>query len=1073
MMWLVRIALRRPYTFVCVAILILIGGLVSILTTPVNVFPVIPLPVITVIWTFGGMSPQEMEQRIVTPTEQAYSATVGGIEHIESQAMTGVSVTKIYMQPGADIPTAVAQATAVSQGMTRQLPPSITPPAILRFNATDVPILQIGISSTTMSEANVNDYANFNVRQPLATVSGSTIPGAFGGKPRQINVDIDLGRLYAKGLSPSDVSTAINAQSLILPSGTTKLGPREYQVKLNTSPNAVSQLNDLPIKQVNGAMVYVKDVAWVRDGGGVQTNMVRANGRPGTFLSVIANSGASSLAVANGVKAKLASIRPGLAAGLDIQYLADQTTFVNASIMEVIREALIAAGLTALMILLFLGSWRGTLIIATSIPLAVLCSVILLAAMGQTINVMTLSGLALAVGILVDDATVALENINRHMVRGKEILPAVIDGSAEIATPTFVSTISISIVFLPLFFLSGAAASIFRPLAMAVVFAVLASYFLSRTIVPTMARYLLAGDAHRMAMAVAHPGDVDTTPHGPIERVSARFDKLFERFRHAYHGLLARALSHARIAAVVAFVFVALSMLLVPHIGEDFFPSTDAGSFDMHVRAPAGTRLEEMPFLFAAIERSVRREIPPADLALVLDNIGLNNNPLILALGSGATVSSADGDMLVQLTPTARGTPAAYVRKLRTTLPDEFPGVTFSFLPADITSQILNLGLPAAIDVQVVGRDQLNNYQVASRLASEIKRVAGAVDVRVQQVVNVPQLAFDVDRDRAQQIGLTERDVATSLLVSLSSSGQTAPNFWLNPQNGNSYRVSVMTPQYRINTLDALNRTPVTAAAALTRPPVPGAGQLPPQLFGNLAVSSRQNTFAVVNHYGVQPVSDVYVAVDDRDLGSVAGDINQIIDKVTPTLPKGTSIVMRGQVASMNSTFVGLGFGVAFAIVLVYLLLVINFQSWLDPLVIIMALPGAIAGIVWMLFVSQTTFSVPSLMGAIMTMGVATANSVLVITFADEQRKKGSSALEAALEAGYERLRPVCMTALAMIIGMIPMALGGGQNAPLGFAVIGGLLVATCFTLIVVPVLYSILRAAPPAPPIVLPEETV
>jgi multidrug efflux pump subunit AcrB len=1063
MMWLVRIALRRPYTFVCVAILILIGGLVSIMTTPVNVFPVIPLPVITVIWTFGGMSPEEMEQRIVTTSEQAYSATVGGIEHIESQSLSGVALIKIYMQPTADIPTGVAQVTAVSQSITRQLPPSITPPAILRFNATDVPILQIGISSTTMSEANLNDYANLTIRQPLATVSGSTIPGAYGGKPRQINVDIDLGRLYAKGLSPSDVSTAINAQSLILPSGTTKLGPREYQVKMNTSPNAVTALNELPIKMVNGAMVYVKDVAWVRDGGGVQVNMVRANGRPGTFLSVIANGGASSLAVANGVKAKLASIRSTLASGLDIQYLADQTIFVNASIAEVIREALIAAGLTALMILLFLGSWRGTLIIATSIPLAVLCSIICLAAFGQTINVMTLSGLALAVGILVDDATVALENINRHMAAGKEILPAVIDGSAEIATPTFVSTLSISIVFLPLFFLSGAAASIFRPLAMAVVFAVLASYFLSRTIVPTMARYLLAGDAHRMAMAAAHPDAPPAGHRGPIERVSARFDELFDRFRGAYRTLLAGALAHARVTAAVAFGFVAISMLLVPHIGEDFFPSTDAGSFDLHVRAPAGTRLEEMPFLFAAVERSIRRQIPPADLALVLDNIGVNTGPLNLAMGSGASVSSADGDALVQLTPAGSALTTQYVRKLRGTLPDEFPGVTFSFVPADITSQILNLGLPAAIDVQVVGRDKLANYQVASSLSSQIKRVAGAVDVHVQQVVDVPELAFDIDRKRAQQIGLTERDVATSLLVSLSSSGQTAPNFWLNPQNGNSYRVSVMTPQYRVNTLDALNRTPVTGVAALD----------PPQLFGNLATSSRQNTFAVVNHYGVQPVSDVYVSVDDRDLGGVAGDIDRIIAQATPTLPKGTSIVMRGQVASMQSTFVGLGFGVAFAIVLVYLLLVINFQSWLDPLVIIMALPGAIAGIVWMLFVSQTTFSVPSLMGAIMTMGVATANSVLVITFADEQRKKGRSAVEAAIDAGFERVRPVCMTALAMIIGMIPMALGGGQNAPLGHAVIGGLLVATCFTLVVVPVLYSILRAAPPKPPIVLPEETV
>jgi multidrug efflux pump subunit AcrB len=1072
MMWLVRIALRRPYTFVCVAILILIGGLVSIVSTPVNVFPVIPLPVITIIWTFAGLSPQEMEGRIVQIAEQAYSATVGGVEHIESQSLTGVAVIKLYMQPGSDVPTAVAQATAVSQGVTRQMPAGITPPAVLRFNATDVPILQIGVSSATMSEANLNDYASFNIRQPLATVAGSTIPAPYGGKPRQINVDIDLGRLYSRGLSPSDVSTAINAQAVILPSGTAKLGPREYQVKLNTSPDAVRLLNEMPVKMVNGAMVYVKDVAWVRDGGGVQTNMVRANSRPGTFLSIIANTGASSLAVANGVKAKLNSIRPALVSGLDIQYLADQTIFVNASIMEVIREALIAASLTALMILLFLGSWRATLIIATSIPLAVLSSIICLAALGQTINVMTLSGLALAVGILVDDATVALENINRHMAQGKEILQAVIDGSAEIANPTFVSTLSITIVFAPLFFLSGAAASIFRPLAMAVVFAVLASYFLSRTIVPTMARYLLAGDAHRMAMAVAHPDQKQSGPRGPIERVSARFDRLFERFRKAYHALLSRALAHARLVAAIAFGFVAVSMLLVPHIGEDFFPSTEAGTFDLHVRAPAGTRLEEMPFLFAAVERSIRRQIPPADLTLILDNIGLNSGPLNLALGSGATVSSADGDALVQLTPAASALATEYTRKLRATLPNEFPGVTFTFLPADITSQILNLGLPAAIDVQVVGRNQLGNYQIATRLASEIKRVAGAVDVGVQQVVNVPELAFDVDRIRAEEIGLTERDVATSLLVSLSSSGQTAPNFWLDPQNGNSYRVSVMTPQMRINTLDALNRTPVTSTIASVAAAAAATGT-PPQFFGNLALMSRQNTFAVVSHYAMQPVADVYVSIDDRDLGSVSGEIDQIIARATPTLPKGTSIVMRGQVASMRSTFVGLGFGVAFAIVLVYLLLVINFQTWLDPLVIIMALPGALAGIIWMLFVSQTTFSVPSLMGAIMTMGVATANSVLVITFADEQRAKGRSAAEAALDAGFERIRPVCMTALAMIIGMIPMALGGGQNAPLGHAVIGGLLVATCFTLVVVPVLYSILRAAPLAPPIVLPEQSV
>jgi multidrug efflux pump subunit AcrB len=803
----------------------------------------------------------------------------------------------------------------------------------------------------------------------------------------------------------------------------------------------------------------------VHDGSGVQTNIVRTNGRPGTYLEVLKNGSASSLAVVDGIKAMLARIESTFVSGLNVQLLADQSIFVRASIMDVIREALIAGCLTALMILLFLGSWRSTLIIATSIPLAVLCSIICLAAFGQTINVMTLSGLALAVGILVDDATVALENVNRHMAQGKEILQAVIDGSAEIATPTFVSTISISIVFVPLFFLSGPAAALFRPLAMAVVFAVLASYLLSRTIVPTMARALLAGDAHRYVLEKAQRvvGKVSAPiRRGPIERVSARFDVYFERFRGAYRALLASALAHRWQTAGVAGAFVALSMLLVPHVGQDFFPSVDGGSFSLHVRAPAGTRLEETELFFAGVERSIRRQIPDSDLTLVLDNIGLNLNPVNLATGSTSTVSSADGDVLVQLAANHSAPTNDYVRRLRATLPNEFPGVTFFFTAADITSQVLNLGLPAAIDVQVVGNDKMADYKVASQLAAQIKRVPGAVDVRVQQVVNAPELMFTVDRIRAQQIGLTQSNVASSMLISLSSSAQTAPNFWLNPQNGITYRVNVMTPQYKINTLDMLNRTPVTA---------PGLPQ--PQLFGNLATSVRDNGFAVVNHYNVQPVADVYAGADDRDLGSVAADIQAIITRATPTLPKGTSVVMRGQVASMKSSFLGLGLGVAFAIVLVYLLLVINFETWLDPLVIVMALPGAMAGIVWILFVTRTTFSVPSLMGAIMAMGVATANSVLLISFADEQRARGHTAAQAALEAGFERIRPVCMTALAMIIGMLPMALGGGQNAPLGTAVVGGLLVATFFTLVIVPVLYSILRAAPLPPPIVLPEQSV
>ncbi len=1056
MMWIVRVALRRPYTFVCGAILVFIGGLVAIMTTPVDIFPAIPLPVATVIWQFQGMSPEEMEQRVVTIVERSYSAAVNDIEHIESQSLDGVAVIKVFFQPTADVATGIAELTAASQSNTRILPPGITPPIILRFNATDVPILQIGVGSSTMSQADLNDYVSNFVRTPLATAQGSTIPFPYGGAPRLINVDLDLSRLYAKGLSPSDVSAAVNAQNVILPAGSARLGTREYSVRLNSSPEVVEQLNDMPIKQVNGAMVYIRDVAYVRDGAGVQTNIVRQNGQHGTYMSVLKNGNASSLAVVNRVKTLLAALKPALPPSLDIQVLVDQSVFVRASISGVIREALIAACLTALMILLFLGSWRSTLIIATSIPLAVLCSIIGLAALGQTLNVMTLSGLALAVGILVDDATVTIENINLNMEQGKEILPAIVDGAAQIATPAFVSTISISIVFVPMFFLTGPAAALFRPLAMAVVFAVLASYLLSRTIVPTMAHYLLAADAPRLAAG-------RTAARGVIERVSARFEAGFERFRAAYKGVLGWALGRRRLVLGAVGGFAALSLFLVPFIGQDFFPTTDAGAFQLHLRAPAGMRVEQTELIAAGVERTIRRVIPPAELGLILDNIGINRNAINLATGGNATLNAADADLVVQLAPTRRTSTIEYVRRLRATLPTEFPGVTFFFVPSDIMNQVLNLGLPAPLDVQIVGPDKLANYDVATRLAAQLRRIPGAVDVRVQQVVNMPEFLFSVDRIRAQQVGLTQRQVASNLLISLSSSGQTAPNFWLNPQNGVSYSVAVRTPLSKINALDALTNTPVTA---------PGLGT--PQLFGNLATATRQTTFAVVNHYNTQPVSDVYAAVDDRDLGGVAGDVDGVVAKIGPSLPKGTHIVVRGQVASMRSSFVGLGLGVLFAMLLVYLLLVINFQSWLDPLVIVMALPGALCGIVWMLFVTQTTFSVPSLMGSIMALGVATANSVLLITFADDLRREGRSALEAALEAGSVRLRPVCMTALAMIIGMLPMALGlgegGEQNAPLGRAVIGGLLVATCFTLVVVPVLYSILRVAPPTPPIVIPE---
>jgi multidrug efflux pump subunit AcrB len=1066
MMWIVRIALRRPYTFVSGAILVIIAGIVAIMSTPVDIFPAIPLPVATVIWQFTGMSAVEMEQRIVTIVERSYSVTVNNIEHIESQSLNGVAVIKVYFQPNADVATGVAQLTAASQSNTRVLPPGITPPIILRFNATDVPILQIGVGSTSMTTAELNDYVLNVVRPPLASAQGSSIPYPYGGAPRLINVDLDLARLYAKGVSPSDVSAAVNAQNVILPAGSAKLGTREYNVRLNSSPDLVSQINTMPIKQVNGAMVYIGDVAQVRDGAGVQTNIVRQNGKHGVLLTLLKTGNASSLAVVNQVKVLLAKLKPSLSRALDIQYLADQSIFVKASISGVVREALIAACLTALMILLFLGSWRSTLIIATSIPLAILCSIICLAALGQTLNVMTLGGLALAVGILVDDATVEIENMNRNAAEGKEILQAIMDGAAQIATPAFVSTISISIVFVPLFFLSGPAAALFRPLAMAVVFAVLASYVLSRTIVPTMARYLLAADAHRMAMArhAAEGGpSAPPEPRDLIHRVSARFDVFFERFRSAYTGLLAWALAHRGLTVGVAGGFVALSLILVPFIGEDFFPTTDAGSFQLHLRAPPGTRVEQTELIVADVERAIRRTIPPGELSLVLSNVGINRNAINLATSSSATINAADADVLVELGPNRKGSTWDYVRRLRATLPVEFPGVTFFAVPADIVNQVLNLGLPAPLDVQVVGPNKMTNYQIASRLAGEIRRIPGAVDVRVQQVANYPDLMFSVDRTMAMQMGLTQRQVASNLLVSLSSSAQTAPNFWLNPQNGVSYTVQVQTPPDKINSVQALTNTPVTAP-----------GLAAPQLFGNLAKPSRQSSLAVVNHYNLLPVSDVYAAPDLRDLGGVASDVDRIIAKAQPTLPKGTSVVMRGQVASMRSSFVGLGLGVAFAMVLVYLLLVINFQTWLDPLVIVLGLPGALAGVVWMLFTTGTTFNVPSLMGTIMALGVATSNSVLLITFADDERRLGRSALEAALNAGFVRLRPVCMTALAMIIGMLPMALGlgegGQQNAPLGRAVIGGLMVATCFTLIVVPVMYSKLRASPPTPPIEIPE---
>ena len=1045
-MWLVHVALRRPYTFVCVAILMLIFGIVAIVRMPVDIFPSINVPVVSMLWSYGGLAPREMEQRVVTSAERVYSSYVNDIEHMESQSLNGLSIIKVFFQPDADVNAGMAQLTASSQGIVRTMPPGITPPFMVRFNATDVPIVQISVASAQRTESELSDLGTNFIRIPLGTVHGVSVLPAYGGQPRLVNVDIDPQALLSKGLSAGDVSRAINAQNVILPSGTAKMGDREYYVRINASPDSARQIADLPVKQVNGATITVGDVAQVREGGGVQTNIVRENGHRGTYLSLLKNGKASTLEVVSEIKKMLPSIKAGLPDDVKLALLGDQSTYVRATISGVLREGVIAAVLTALMILIFLGSWRSTIIVALSIPLSVLTSIIALWAVGETLNVMTLGGLALAVGILVDDATVAVENIHRNLEHGKSLRHAILDGAEQIAIPAFVSTLAICIVFLPIFALSGPAAALFRPLALSVIFAMAASYFLSRTLVPTMADYMLPGEAAmHTAGGHVHP------PDGWFRRVVELFDAAFERFRMAYHSMLAGAMNHRRAVLSAAGLFVGLSLLLVPQIGQDFFPQVDGGQFQLHVRAAPGTRLEETELIFAKVEQSIRKVIPARDLSLILDNIGLTTYGVALAVGSNATVGPADGDLLVQLASDHTGSTWDYVRALRRELPGQYPGVTFFFQPADMVNQVLNLGLPAPIDVQISGQNRVGNYAAAQRIAAEISRIPGAADVRVQQVMNSPELRFDIDRAKAQQMGLTQRDVSSDLLISLSSSGQTAPNFWLNPANGVQYSVSIMTPQYKMGSLADLENTPVAVGAT-------GATQT----FGNLATTSRGETPAVVNHYNIQPVFDIYASADRRDLGAVARAIDEIMARERPTLPKGSQITMRGQVQSMRSSFTGLGLGIVFAILLVYIILVINFQSWLDPLVIIMALPGALAGIVWMLYVTHTTFTVPSLMGAIMAMGVATANSVLLITFADDQRQAGRSALDAAIDAGFARLRPVCMTALAMIIGMLPMALGlgegGEQNAPLGRAVIGGLLVATFFTLIVVPIIYSILR---------------
>lgn len=1045
-MWIVKVALSRPYTFVVLALLLFLVAPVMILRTPVDIFPSINVPVVSIIWTFTGLVPSEMENRITSIYERALTTTVDNIEHIESQSLNGVSVVKVYLQPNANVDGAIAEVIAEAQATIKQLPPGITPPLVVRYNASTVPILQLGLSGQGLSEQQLNDLGVNFIRPQLATVPGAAVPIPYGGKVRQIMVDIDSQELTAKGLSATDIVNAVNAQNVILPSGTAKIDSTEYNVALNGTPVTVKEINDLPVKSVNGAVIYLHDVAHVRDGYAVQTNIVRQDGQRGVLLSIQKAGNASTLAIVSAVRALLPRIAASMPSNLVMRPLLDQSLFVRASLQGVLREAVIAAGLTSILILVFLGSWRSTLIICISIPLSILTSVLILSALGETINIMTLGGLALAVGILVDDATVEIENIERQLGLNKELRQAILDGAQQIATPAFVSTLCISIVFVPMFFLTGVPRYLFVPLAEAVVFALLASYFFSRTIIPTLVMFLLRKEVEQKHNAAAD------SHIGWFGRLHRRFDQGFAKFQNAYSSLLRVCVEHRVVFATGFVSFCLLSLCLVKALGNDFFPSVDAGQFRLHVRAKTGTRIEEAARLVDQVERSIRTKIPSSELGGILDNIGLPTSGINLSYSNSGTIGNADAEILGSLNTNHRPT-ADYIARMREELPKEFPGAEFFFQPADIVSQTLNFGLPAPIDIQIVGKDRYANFAVATQIAQKLRAVPGAVDVHVQQLMDQPRLQFDLDRVRAEQVGLTARDVSSGLLISLSSSFQTSPNLWLNPQNGVSYNIAVQTPQYKVNSLDALRTIPITGTQSGSTA----------QLFENLTSMRRMEEPAVASHYNVQPVIDVYASVQGRDLGSVALAVKKITNEVATHLPKGSSLITRGQVAMMHSSFVGLFAGLGFAIALVYLLLVVNFQSFSEAFIIITALPGALAGICWMLFITRTSLSVPALMGAIMSIGVATANSVLVITFANERFTETKNAIKSALEAGATRLRPVMMTALAMIIGMVPMALGSGeggeQNAPLGRAVIGGLLFATIATLFFVPTVFAIVRS--------------
>ncbi|HET8729946.1 MAG TPA: efflux RND transporter permease subunit [Moraxellaceae bacterium] len=1065
MLWFVRVALKRPYTFVVLALLILIIGPLVAMRTPTDIFPDIRIPVISVVWTYRGLSPDDMSGRVIYYYERQLSSTVNDIEHIESQSLQGIGIVKIFFQPNVDIRTATAQVTSLSQTVLKQMPPGITPPLILNYNASTVPILQLALSSHELGEQKIFDLGQNFIRPALATVRGSAIPSPYGGKVRQIQIDLDPHAMQSKGLSAEDVGLALAAQNQITPAGTTKIGKFEYNIKLNNSPLTIDELNDLPVKTVNGATVFMRDVAHVRDGSPPQTNVVRVNGARAVLMTILKSGSASTLAIIDGVKQILPKLKESLPSSLSLTSLGDQSLFVTAAISGVIREGVIAAALTSLMILLFLGSWRSTVIIATSIPLAVLASVIGLSAIGQTLNIMTLGGLALAVGILVDDATVTIENINWHLEHGKDIETAIMHGAQQIVGPAFVSLLCICIVFLPMFYLDGIAGYLFVPMAESVIFAMIASFLLSRTLVPTMAKYLLrnhgAGShvpgkhvsdevSEQTEASAVMEDDASAAAPGLLKRFQAGFERRFEAVRDYHRSLLLLALERPQRFIVGFMAAILVSFLLIPFLGRNFFPSVDSGAINLHVRAQVGTRIEETAALFDHVEAAIRNTLPPGETVSMVDNIGMPVSGINRAYSNTGSIGPQDGDILITLRE-GHGPTAGYVKQLRERLPVEFPGVTFSFLPADIISQILNFGSPAPIDVQVSGPDVAGNRHYADELLRELRRISGIADVRLQQSASYPEYRLDIDRVRAADVGITERDVTTSLGVMLAGSFQTAPAFWLNPRNGVSYPIVAQMPQYHTTTLGSMGSLPITSG----RPD-------DMQVLGGLGHFTRQASNAVVSHYAIAPALDIYATTQDRDLGAVAADINRVLAATAHDLPKGASVNLRGQVTTMNGAISGLLFGLIGAIVLIYFLIVINFQSWSDPFIIITALPAALAGIVWMLFASGTTLSVPALTGAIMCMGVATANSILVVSFARERLQHTPDAMAAALEAAHVRFRPVLMTALAMIIGMAPMALGlgegGEQNAPLGRAVIGGLVFATIATLFFVPVVFSLVH---------------